>query len=137
MFRIFRKICFYRGRNNIGKLTKCLDWDLHYGSHIKQLEAQQRQGRKVRALDNRPKLLLHSLFIWNAFWDLHGGRTQGFGPSPIQLTEIIAWCDLFEVETSDRLEMFRFIRAMDQVYFKFYSERSKEDGKQSGSRNKK
>lgn len=53
--------------------------------------------------------------IWFAFWELNRTRqSNGFGMSPLQFSELKAWCDLMG-ERLDRWEIGVFAR-LDNVY---------------------
>ena len=40
---------------------------IEWGPQVKALEREQERGRTIQALDNRPALLPHLIFIWNCY----------------------------------------------------------------------
>jgi hypothetical protein len=48
-------------------------------------------------------------------------RPVGMGIGPIPLTEILAYCELYDIE--DRDELVRFVRAMDDEFLRFNAEK--------------
>lgn len=59
-----------------------------------------------------PDLLL---VTWENFQSLHSGRTYGMsGPNPLSAADIVAWCDLYQVELSG-IDL-ALIRALDTAF---------------------
>jgi hypothetical protein len=70
------------------------------------------------ALTRKPALDEFSAFYLSAFNDLNGTRSNGFsGPNRITATEMLAYCDLFEID--EREQFFYNIRAADEVYMEW------------------
>ena len=68
-----------------------------------------------------PELISSLRWIWEAFWILNSSRSGGgFGPSALSLSEIYAYCKLYEIRTfSERNMLVRCIQAMDSEYMRF------------------
>lgn len=82
------------------------------------LEIQESSGIVPKALENRP-ILDPSLHIYvTAFYDLSFARPYvGMGsPSPIPLSEIVAYCDYYGfTDVEFRRSFLKYIRAMDNA----------------------
>ncbi len=64
----------------------------------------------------RPELIQDLELVWSAFVDLNATRQVGWGANPIQLRDIAAWLDLYEIEGQEaRLDFLQLIRAMDEA----------------------
>lgn len=84
-------------------------------------------------LDYEPELSFWLHRYIGAFSILSSSRpSSGFGISPIPLSEIKAYCELYKVD--DVLEFVRYIKHMDNTYVKFQSEKSKEKQKFSADK---
>ena len=84
-----------------------------------------KQGQAVPALQNRPKLLPECQRYWDSFIALDGCRTgNGRGPNPIQVSEILAYTKLSEVEGEEAAKLFRIIRRMDASALDYYTEQA-------------
>lgn len=84
----------------------------------------QSRGRRVRALENQPELLVESQLVWQAFWDLHQTRPSGFDHGAVPFVELKAWMDLHCIESpEERVSFVRLIRAMDAAWFEWVRER--------------
>lgn len=61
--------------------------------------------------------------VWAAFLQLSSTRAEGFGASPIAMTDFAAWFDLHAVTgASERARWFRFLRALDERWLRFHRE---------------
>lgn len=70
------------------------------------------------ALLRRPILDEQSAFYLEAFNDLSGTRSGGFnGPNRISAAEILAYCELFEIDERERF--FYNMRAADNVFMEW------------------
>ena len=54
---------------------------------------------------------------------LHRTRPVGFGPGAIQVQEVLAVADLYQVE--NRLAFLRIVQELDQAFLAFYEARHK------------
>lgn len=86
---------------------------------------QRATGKILPALANRPEIPIELIYLWEAFWILNGSRQIGFGTGPIPLTEISAYCHLFNV--SDVQFFVACIRAMDGQYLAHKSEEAESE----------
>jgi len=78
----------------------------------------QQTGRTPRALKIRPTLYFDMAFYYEAFWELSSHRTSnGMGPNPLALTEIVSYCSMYEVD--DKPLFARFMRACDATFIEY------------------
>lgn len=80
----------------------------------------QEQGKQFASLVDAPSLTLYEDFYFQAFQELNGSRlSNGFGVSPIMLSELMAYADLYAIRPGEeRMEFVRFMRVMDGAYLK-------------------
>ena len=74
------------------------------------------------ALARKPRLLPYLHGAWEAFCVLSASRPSGGmgGPSSIPLSEIRAYCDLFQITGQEEVyELVIHIQAMDRAYLDF------------------
>lgn len=79
-------------------------------------------GRPIRPDDIEPEIDGYARVIVDIFFDLSQYRgSSGFGPNPISIVELEAYCRLFGAELS--LFEIRMIKQIDVLYLKAYSEK--------------
>ena len=78
------------------------------------LRVERKTGRPDPRLDKMPDINDEVGWIWKGFWKLHQTRGGGFGPQPLQYSDIKAFCDLFNIE--DRQLFTMYITELDLVY---------------------
>lgn len=89
------------------------------------------------ALKNRPELNNWVMPCWNAFQLLTASRPLGMGGvGPIPLTEIEAYCRMYQVDDLDeREQLVTMIRALDSVYLVKQAAIRAAEQKKNGRRN--
>lgn len=86
--------------------------------HLEQVA--KAMGRAPDALfgPQMPDVALH---VWEAFLDLHKGRTYGMGgPNPLTHEGIVAWCNLTGIALS--LWELEVIRELDMLWVRMMNE---------------
>lgn len=78
------------------------------------LESARKQGKRVKALEDRPSVHPALEWVYDAFWHLSTCRSSGFGVGPIPWTAIDAYARRKRIEDFERFE--RLIDAMDSAY---------------------
>jgi len=69
-------------------------------------------------LETRPELYDDLAWAWRGFLELTAGRSQGFAPNPIPMTEIEAWLRVNEITDMEAKQDFvALVRAMDAEWF--------------------
>jgi len=87
------------------------------------------QGYFVPALENKPTLPLYLIEYISAFEILNDRRSHsGFGPLPIQLSEIKAYLDIFSTDDVERF--IRHVSSLDNKWLEIALKREDEDGGQ-------
>lgn len=72
------------------------------------MERLRSEGLPVPLLDTRPELLPGLSEVWRAICELSATRSVGFaGPNPITASEVLAWCELNEID--DRARLWRLV----------------------------
>lgn len=95
----------------------------------------ERTGVIPQALRDKPEVEPHLMFFWRAFQDLHSTRSGGFGPNPIQFSDILAWCTLHSVDDqATQLEVLDMVMDLDAVYLTAYSKKQEREREQSKPR---
>lgn len=85
------------------------------------------------ALDARPEVADHLVFVWSAFWELGSDRAIGFAAGPIPFTAIDAYAVRYGIEDIDQFDRFRaLIRAMEGERADYQEERRKANEKAGG-----
>ena len=93
----------------------------------------QKKG-KPTALDTKPELFSHLVFVWDAFHELSWSRNVGFGISGILVSEIAAWLDInFITCRYERKEFYDCISAMDVHWLIMNNDKMKKDSKDDGN----
>lgn len=59
--------------------------------------------------------------MWRCFANLHRARLYGLGPMGIQTSEIVAWLDLYRVESAREI-IYELIIDLDEVWLKWQVE---------------
>lgn len=77
-------------------------------------------------LSDRPVITRSIAWLWEAFLILSSSRLRGFGPQPIQCSEIVAYCDLHELDGEDKKYLFRCVTDMDVVWMNRANKQGKE-----------
>ena len=92
-----------------------------------KLSAQRaKQGKPLPvAMRDKPQLREEHADYWQAFLELSGSRTAGFGPEPIQITSVMAWCQLYGVPQERWMSFWRVLRAVDAAYLKATADKEK------------
>lgn len=124
------------------KLKECLRWHIKYGkvpegqkkNLMEVLESAEYGDNEVQAalaakeLDNMPLLFSGLLPYWNAFWELSGSRSMGFGMGSIPYSEITGWLDENGVDHwQDRRDYREIIRFIDRAYLDITAEQREKD----------
>lgn len=76
-------------------------------------------------MENRPELYPDLVPVWEAFVLLSPSRSMGWGAGAIPLSEIKAYCEMFDIEGDDREELLILLRALDDEYLKSTNEKGK------------
>jgi hypothetical protein len=87
-----------------------------WGGELRKLEALQRQGVRVKALDTRPRLMPADAFGWDLFSALSNSRPVGMSVGAIQVSEFLSACALYGVRACDRVWWWGVIRQVDAAY---------------------
>lgn len=82
---------------------------------------ERQTGKANPTLTAMPQIFEDVRWVWAAWASLHRSRSLGFAEGPIPLTEILAYCQLNEV---DRPRFLAYaVQEMDVVYLHHVSER--------------
>lgn len=79
-------------------------------------------------MENRPELYPDLVPVWEAFVLLSPSRNSGWGAGAIPLSEVKAYCEMFDIEGDDREELLILLRALDDEYLKSTNEKGKRKG---------
>ncbi len=76
---------------------------------------------------DRPVLDFRQSYYYNAYQSIARSRNAGMaGPLPIPVSEILAYCNLFQiVKLDERERIFRYINCLDNAYLDHAAEKSK------------
>ena len=96
---------------------------MEWGNYAKQLEAMEKRGRKISALQNKPELFDDLVPVWQAFNQLHSGRQGGLGINPLRTSDIIQYLNWQEFDA----DCFDLILAMDNEWCKWASDKHKQE----------
>lgn len=93
---------------------------MRYGEMLPVLEREQRMGRHVQALAERPLLAPELRSVWEMWIVLHRTRTLGFGAmNAITLQEMAAYFMLYGyTNPAVRLEYVELIMDLDAYYLR-------------------
>jgi hypothetical protein len=86
-------------------------------------------GMKPKALASRPELKPQLSYYYAAYNRLSRSRDASMaGPLPIKVSEILAYCTLFEIRhVEERAQLFDHIANLDDAYLDHLANRSKVD----------
>lgn len=86
----------------------------------------EQAGRDVKALGHKVSVWPSLYHYMEAFEMLNGSRQTGFGIGYIPLSEIDAYCRIYEIRDLDDIELYvRFIRALDRVWVGHHNAQNK------------
>ena len=78
-----------------------------------------------------PEIPFYLEHIWNWFWQIHQGRTQGMsGPNPLTWQDLYSWQNVLQIQV--RPFEFELIKEIDSTYLKYISDRQQKKKKQKG-----
>lgn len=78
---------------------------------------QKEQGAPLRVLKKLPSIPSGIAWAWEAYGLLSARRTYtNAGPQPIQISEMVALAEVLGLDDSDRLDMMRYVTALDDLY---------------------
>ena len=79
------------------------------------LQTKAAQGHEPSIREMEKLVAPDSLFIWEAYWELSKSANIGFdGASRIQISEVLAYCELFDIRSpSLRERLLAGVQAMD------------------------
>lgn len=67
--------------------------------------------------------------MWEAFNVLSPSRNVGMGAGAIPLSEVKAYCEMFDVAGQEKEDLLYLIRALDDEYLKITNEKHRRKGK--------
>lgn len=82
------------------------------------------------ALLDRPVLEPHLWYYRDIYGELAGsrGHTANGDPLPIPVSELLAYCELYHIDSVEEREtLCTMVRAMDRTFIDFVRERAKKD----------
>lgn len=90
----------------------------------------------VAQIEEIPEIPFYIEHVWNWFWQIHQGRTDGMsGPNPLTWHDLYAWQNVLQIQV--RPFEFELIREIDSVYLKYINDKQeKKRSSTKGSRNK-
>ena len=98
-------------------------WDLEWAEQEPKLRAAAESDPtfRPRPLLEKPLIGAHLIFVWDAFWALHGDRALGMGGiGAIPFTAIDAYGHRYGVVSTDSFDRFqRMIKALDNEFLKW------------------
>jgi len=78
-----------------------------------------------QALINEPTIWMENAEYLTGFYALSTSRPVGFnGPLAIQVSEILAYCQIFEIE--DVTQFFYRVRAADQAFLDWHNKKAEQ-----------
>lgn len=74
----------------------------------------------------RPVLDSYEYYLYSFYQDLSASRSASMaGPLPIPVSEILAYCELFKIQTiHERAQVFRSVTSLDNVYLTHVSKKN-------------
>lgn len=78
-------------------------------------------GNTPKALQDQPKVYGLVKEVVDAFQILHRHRSAGMAPNPIQLSEVVAYINLYGPPSTDIDLFLSLITVVDNVYLERYS----------------
>lgn len=86
------------------------------------MESRRKRGKKAGLLDEGGEIPDHLGHVWQAFAVLSAGRTSnGYGPNPIPVSEILQTAAFFHIDPDDALFL---IQGLDKVYLEVSAEKA-------------
>lgn len=95
------------------------------------LQKRLAEGKPAPALDHRPDLFPDLQPVWEGFTLLSPSRNVGMSVGAIPLTEIKAYCEMYDIEGEEREEFLLLIRSLDDEYLRWVNEKNKSTSKSS------
>lgn len=72
-------------------------------------------------MESEPELYEDVEWVWRVFGRLNHSRQAGMGHQPILVSEVLAYCELFGIDSMEKREDLLFlIQELDQEYLKFH-----------------
>ena len=111
-------------------------WDLEWGKQELFLRRLQERGKYVEALETRPGLPDHLVFVWNIWNELHSARQVGMGVNPLSISDIKSALELEFLDGEIQQDVYQCVRRLDQVWCEHAIEKlqQKEKPKDGNSR---
>jgi len=108
-----------------------LTWHLEYGQKADWFqEIEEQGGAEFDFLDDKPELYEDLYGDWKAFWRLSGSRQIGMGLGSIQMSEILAYMEIFGIHnTRERELLLTRIQILDRTFLKHHSKKDKKKKK--------
>lgn len=127
-------------RNSPPKASDYVKWSLRWGDKYDFLVEQdeKNQGKPdwktPSAITDRPELEFHEELYLKDFYTLSSSRQSGMGLGAIPVSEILKFCEHFEIPDSD--DFLYVIQKIDNAYLEFHrdkqeQEKPKDDGGKS------
>lgn len=114
-----------------------LNWHLKYGDEQWFHDIEEQEGILTPALDNKPTLYTDLHLDWRAFFILSNSRPIGFGLGYIQLSEIYAYMQMFDITGLEERRIFlNRIQILDSEYLKFQNAKENKDKSKAKVRNR-
>jgi len=105
-----------------------LGWDLKHGKNLHWYEKLQADGHSVRALRERPQLYEDLVIDYHAFSLLNASRRIGMTAGSIPISEIHAYCRMFEINGwQQRKEFLRRIKILDGAYLNYIKSKEEDE----------
>lgn len=99
---------------------------IEWGPQVKALEREAERGRSIPALENRPDLEPHLIWVWEAYSTLDKSRQWGAGfPQPISLVELESYARLNRIRRAEVDELIRTVQHLDACYLERMAQRKK------------
>lgn len=101
-------------------------WTLRHGKNYEWYLDIEASGGHISALDTKPELYEDLRQDFKAFGELHQSRRYtGFGPSPLCVTDILAYMEMFDICDYEARKIFlKRIQVMDQAYLQYSIEQT-------------
>lgn len=84
-------------------------------------DANAAQEGIEKLLSGEPDLDPGLAWLWDAFWVLNASRPSGgMGPSAISLSDIKAYCELYQIRTYREIQQLVYcVQSMDREYLSY------------------
>lgn len=98
---------------------------MRHGKDIEWHAALAAEGDITRAWSEKPELPGHLGILMEAFYDLSASRTATMGgPGPIPISEVLAYCQYYEIAgVEERAEFFSIMKSLDNVFLEEQSKK--------------